>query len=187
MTARTLVFEKCARYTTLVDQYRCWALGLTNPARQINSTFLRCLYQNCSEKFDYEKPSCAKACLAIGNPNLDLSCIPSCSSLHPIDQDQCLNSCRSSHRLSPLYDFKNAFELCEDFYSFSLYTDVSNKDFQQTAEFGSAMRIVCAESFNPMPVCQGIARNTIQKTISLIQTTDKDDSTSFCKAMGFVD
>lgn len=182
---RTLI-TACLAKQTLTKQYQCFFDGYEESKSYINSSFVECLYR-CNAREESKKGDCANECLANPNKNIDTKCMTSCSSLNPIDQTQCFNSCRRRKRLAPLYDFTNAFELCSDFYDFAYQTDVANKDFIDVNGFATILRSSCSEHFKLIPLCQAFARNTVQKVVSLLQTTDSGESTAYCKALGFVE
>lgn len=150
-------YNECFRRSSSLKKLECFADKLKPIDSEVRSPFMGC-FVSCSKLEDEDdRTKCMASCNEMTNPSQNSQeCLLQCASItEPVHQVQCMDSCRSTHRIDAVKDVKDGCKRCRVFAQF--LKQVAKKTLEED-ELEKSVAAVCANKLSILPMCQGIAK-----------------------------
>ena len=161
---------------TLIQQLERASLKLNPLKKGIKNPYLSCQF-GCLKYSGEEKAECHHKCdqLDYSSENSEY-CLLKCAGVYdPLNQQQCISSCRRYKRLDYSNDYSDGCERCQSIFGFvrTLLHKFSD------SELAEAFKTVCTTQPNILPVCQAIGTTGFE--VVLQHLLSEESTQEICK------
>ena len=171
VSSSKLLPSLCADKEKVDEKLICFAQQQQSIINSIKNPYLTCQF-NCQQYSGKVKEQCTHRCeqLDYSSKNSE-ECLLKCSNvLDPLNQQQCISSCRRYKRLDYSSDFTDSCQRCEDLISF--IRDWYHK--YTASEVSEGFKMACTTTSQLFPICQAIGASGFDSFMQLLLSSSSD-------------
>ena len=157
--------SSCDNIEEVDQKLVCYGKNQQAISSSIKNPYLGCQFE-CQQYTDKEKEDCSHKCeqLDYSSKNSE-ECLLKCANVvDPLNQQQCLSSCRRYKRIDYSSDYTDACERCEDLVSFVRKWFHKYTEEQLAEGFKSA----CTSVSELFPICQALGTSGFESFVQLL-------------------